>query len=103
MRKNPIFAHIKRGRLGVDNLFIAFGILGSFMLPLYFINKFRKNRQALVQSRIATPQMIKCLDEDSPISIDDVSEHTIHYLNPQRLKEDEKKKKFKDLIKKLEA
>jgi hypothetical protein len=48
MRKNPIFAHIKRGRLGVDNLFIAFGILGSFMLPLYFINKFRKNRQALV-------------------------------------------------------
>jgi len=55
-------AQIKRGKLGVDNFFIFFGIFGSLMIPLYIYNKFKKNREAIVNSRIASPEVIKRLD-----------------------------------------
>lgn len=92
-KKDPIMSQIKRGKLGVDNFFILFGIFGSLMIPLYFFNKFRKNRENIINSRIASPEVIRRLDEDSPISIDDVSYHTIHYYNPDRAAEDEARKK----------
>ncbi len=80
-------SQIKRGKLGVDNFFIFFGIFGSLMIPLYIFNKFKKNREAIVNSRIASPEVIKRLDEDSPISLEDVNYHTIHYYNPDRIRE----------------
>jgi hypothetical protein len=43
-RRDPIMAQIKRGKLGVDNFFILFGIFGSLLIPVYIYNKFRKNR-----------------------------------------------------------
>jgi hypothetical protein len=86
--KDPVMAQIKRGKLGMDNFFIFFGIFGSLMIPLYIYNKFKKNREAIVNSRIASPEVIKRLDEDSPIDLDDVSYHTIHYYNPDRVKEE---------------
>ena len=86
-------AQIKRGKLGVDNFFIFFGIFGSLMIPLYIYNKFKKHRENIINSRIAPPEVIKRLDEDSPIDIDDVSYHTIHYYNPERVKEEEIKRK----------
>ena len=33
---------IKRGKLGIDNFFILFGIFGSFMIPVYVFYKFKK-------------------------------------------------------------
>ena len=52
---DPVMSQIKRGKLGADNFFIFFGIFGSLMIPLYIFNKFKKNREAIVNSRIASP------------------------------------------------
>lgn len=38
-------AQIKRGKLGVDNFFILFGIFGSLLIPLYVYKKFRKHKE----------------------------------------------------------
>lgn len=79
-------AQIKRGKLGVDNFFILFGIFGSLMIPAYIYNKFRKHREEIVVSRIASPEVIRRLDEDSPISLEDVTIHEIKYYNPERVR-----------------
>jgi hypothetical protein len=36
MRSNPLLSQIKRGKLGMDTLFIPFAIFGSILLPFYF-------------------------------------------------------------------
>jgi hypothetical protein len=54
-RKDPIMAQIKRGKLGVDNFFILFGIFGSLMIPVYVYNKFKKHREDIIAGRIASP------------------------------------------------
>ena len=54
-RRDPVMATIKRGKLGIDNFFILFGIFGSFLIPLYVFHKFKKNREAIINSRIAPP------------------------------------------------
>jgi hypothetical protein len=74
-RKDPVMAQIKRGKLGMDNFFILFGIFGSLMIPLYIYNKFKKHREDIVAGRIASPEVIRRLDEDSPISLEDVNIH----------------------------
>lgn len=81
-------AQIKRGKLGTDNFFILFGIFGSLLIPVYVYHKFKKHREDIVNSRIASPEVIRRLDENSPIDLDDVSYHTIHYYNPERIKEE---------------
>lgn len=48
-------AGIKRGKLGADYFFIFFAIFGSLMIPLYVFQKFKKNREAIINSRIASP------------------------------------------------
>ena len=101
-RKDPIMAQIKRGKLGVDNFFILFGIFGSLMIPVYIYNKFRKHREEIVASRIASPEVIRRLDEDSPISLEDVTIHEIKYYNPERVREEDAKKKIRDAREKLE-
>jgi len=53
----------------MDNFFILFGILGSFIIPFYIFKKFKKNREEIIKSRIAPPEVIKRLDEESPISL----------------------------------
>lgn len=95
-------AQIKRGKLGVDNFYILFGIFGSFLIPYYVYRKFRKHREDIINNRIASPEVIKKLDEESPIDLDDVSYHTIHYYNPDRVKEEESKKKRLEEMYKLE-
>lgn len=100
-KKDPVMAQIKRGKLGMDNFFIFFSIFGAFMIPLYVFTKFRKHKQDIIDSRIASPEVIKNLDEDSPISLDDVSYHTIHYFNPDRIKEEDAKRKRVDDRQKL--
>lgn len=62
-------AQIKRGKLGIDNFFIFFGIFGSIMIPVYIFQKFRKHREEIIAGRIAPPEVIRRLDEDSPISL----------------------------------
>ena len=94
-KKDPIMSQIKRGKLGMDNFFILFGIFGSLLIPVYIFNKFKKNREAIINSRIAPPEVIKRLDEDSPISLEDVNYHTIHYYNPDRIKQDEMKQRLR--------
>jgi hypothetical protein len=54
-RQDPIMSQIKRGKLGSDNFFIFFGIFGSLMIPIYVFNKFKKNREAIVNSRNVSP------------------------------------------------
>ncbi len=61
-KKDPVMAQIKRGKLGADNFFIFFGIFGSLMIPVYIYNKFKKHRQEIVASRIASPEVIRRLD-----------------------------------------
>ena len=60
--KDPVMAQIKRGKLGIDNFFIFFGIFGSLMIPLYVFQKFKKHRENIVNSRIAPPEVIRRLD-----------------------------------------
>jgi hypothetical protein len=55
MKRNPLLSIIKRGKLGTDTFFIAFAICGGLMLPLYFYEKFKKNKQLIINSRIASP------------------------------------------------
>ena len=93
-KKDPVAAAIKRGKLGIDNFFIFFAIFGSLMIPVYVFHKFKKHRENIINSRIASPEVIKRLDEQSPIDIDDVSYHTIKYYNPDRIKEQEEKQKM---------
>ena len=97
-----MMSKIKRGKLGVDNFFIFFGIFGSILIPIYVYHKFKKNREAIVASRSVPPEVVKRLDEDSPISLEEVNYHTIHYYNPDRVKEDEEKKKRVEQRLKLE-
>ena len=56
-------AQIKRGKLGIDNFFILFGIFGSLLIPVYVYNKFKKHKEDIINSRIATPEVIRRLDE----------------------------------------
>lgn len=81
-RRDPVMAQIKRGKLGVDNFFILFGIFGSLLIPLYIYRKFRSHREEIIANRIASPEVIRRLDEDSPISLEDVTIHQIKYYNP---------------------
>jgi hypothetical protein len=37
-------AQVKRGKLGVDTIFIAFGIMGFIFLPYYFAKKLKSNQ-----------------------------------------------------------
>jgi len=62
-------------------------MLGSILIPVYVFNKFKKNRQAIIDSRIAPPEVIKRLEPDSPIQLEDVNHHVIMYYNPDRIKE----------------
>lgn len=100
-KKFPIYSQIKRGKLGYDIFFLTFAVLGGFLLPAFFIRDFQKRRAMIIANRIAPPEVIARLDEDSPISIDDVSVHTIHYYNPDRVKEDRERvrrqKELRDL------
>ena len=92
MREYPILSQIKRGKLGVDNIFILFALLGSAMIPTYFYFKFQKNRETIVKNRKISPEVIQNLDEDSPIDLDAVSQQTIMYENPDRIKKNEERK-----------
>ena len=94
MREYPIFSQIKRGKLGVDNFFILFAILGSAMIPIYFYFRFQKNRETIVKNRNISPEVIQNLDEDSPIDLDSVSHQTIMYENPDRIKKNEERKQM---------
>jgi hypothetical protein len=73
LRKNPVMAQVKRGKLGFDNVLIAFAVLGFVMLPIYFGSKIKESQKKIVESRGVDPRVIENLDEDSPISIDSVS------------------------------
>lgn len=44
LRKNPILAQIKHGKLGVDTIFIAFGVMGFLFLPYYLSKNIRRNQ-----------------------------------------------------------
>ena len=66
-------AQVKRGKLGMDTVFIVFGIMGFIFLPYYFGSKIKKNQAKIVESRGVDPKVIENLDEDSPINIDSVS------------------------------
>ena len=44
-RYGEVGSKILRGKLGVDNFFIAFGLLGMFGIPLYFYFKFRDRKR----------------------------------------------------------
>jgi hypothetical protein len=87
LKTNPVMAQVKRGKLGFDNVLIAFAVLGFIMLPIYFGSKIKESQKKIVESRGVDPRVIENLDEDSPISIDSVSEQTIHYLNKDREEE----------------
>jgi len=41
LKRNPVMAQIKRGKLGFDTIFIAFGILGFALLPTFFGKRIR--------------------------------------------------------------
>ena len=41
-------AQVKRGKLGFDTIFIAFGILGFALLPAYFGKKIQQNQKKIV-------------------------------------------------------
>lgn len=87
MKKYPIWSQIKRGSMGFDGVLILFGIFGSFLLPIIFYNKFKKNKEIIVKSRKYTPEQIENInDPDCQIDLDEISEHTIHYDNPKRRK-----------------
>lgn len=86
MREAPIFSQIKRGKLGMDGFFILFAIFGGLLLPAFFYQKFKSNKENIIKNRILTPEQIEKLDEDSPINIDEVSDQSIHYDNPERRK-----------------
>ena len=58
MREYPIFSQIKRGKLGVDNIFILFALLGSAIIPTYFYLRFQKNRETIVKNRRISPEVI---------------------------------------------
>ena len=75
---------MKRGRLGIDLYLIIFAVTAGIALPLYFFNRMQKNRQKIIQARGIDPDMIQYLDEDSSLSIDDVSYQSYHYLNTDR-------------------
>lgn len=89
-------AQIKRGKLGIDNFFILFGIFGSLMIPLYIYHKFKKHREEIIAGRIASPEVIRRLDEDSPISLEDVNIHEIKYYNPERIREEDAKRHIRE-------
>lgn len=44
--------------MGFDSVLILFGIFGSFLLPVIFYNKFKKNKEIIVKSRKYTPEQI---------------------------------------------
>lgn len=73
MREAPIFSQIKRGKLGMDSIFILFAIIGSVTLPFIFYQRFKKNKEIIIKSRKYSPEVIENLSDDSPIDIDSVS------------------------------
>ncbi len=48
MKKNPVMAQVKRGKLGFDTIFIAFAIVGFVLLPTYFGKKLKSNQQKII-------------------------------------------------------
>jgi len=55
MRQFPIWSQIKRGSMGMDGVLALFGIFGSFLLPVLFYNKFKKNKEIIIKSRKYSP------------------------------------------------
>jgi hypothetical protein len=55
MRETPILSMIKRGKLGTDNLLIAFAMIGSFLLPIVIYDMFKENRRKIVEGRKVGP------------------------------------------------
>ena len=84
MREAPILNQIKRGKLGFDGILILFAMFGSIALPYIFYEKFKKNKEIIIQSRKYPPEVIENISDDSPIDIDEVSEQSIMYDNPKR-------------------
>lgn len=101
MRQAPIYSQIKRGKLGADNILIVFAVIGSLLLPFIIYERFRNNRSTIVKNRGINPRVIENLDEDSPISLDAVSQQSIMYENPDRVKQIQKKKEIAQSISKM--
>lgn len=62
-------AAILRGKLGVDNLFLAFGITGMFLLPCYFYWKRQRHQKEITKLRTT----YEGADKSHPPDIDDTS------------------------------
>lgn len=75
----------------MDSVFILFAMIGSIALPFIFYHKFKANKETIIKSRKYSPEVIENLSDDSAIDIDSVSEQSIHYDNPVRRMEFEKK------------
>ena len=58
MRQAPIWSQIKRGSLGMDGILILFGIFGSIALPFIFYERFKKNKETIINSRSVPPEVI---------------------------------------------
>jgi hypothetical protein len=41
-------AQVKRGKLGLDTVFIAFALVGFVLLPSYFGTKIKQNQKKIV-------------------------------------------------------
>lgn len=57
----PVLGQIMRGKLGIDNVFLAFGFLGLIAIPFYFSRKFTQRRKRMEE----LPLRSKDLDERS--------------------------------------
>lgn len=55
MKVHPILSQIKRGKLGMDTIFIAFAICGGLLLPAYFYKSMKEHREKIINSRPVTP------------------------------------------------
>jgi hypothetical protein len=79
-----------------------FAIVGSVALPMYFYQRFKKNKEIIIKSRKYPPQVIENIDDDSPIDLDSVSEHTALFENPKKKRLYEMRKKEMEKMVKLE-
>lgn len=75
----------------MDSVLILFALIGSVALPYIFYHKFKINKEIIVKSRKYSPEVIENISDDSHIDIDTVSEQSIHYDNPARRHEFQKK------------
>ena len=41
-------AQVKRGKLGIDNVFVIFAVIGFALLPVYFGKKIKNNQEKIV-------------------------------------------------------